>query len=164
MVEIERSEDERGFFARSWCQMEFGENKLENNLAQGNIAFNHLRGTLRGMHFQKTPFEEVKLVRCTMGALFDVAIDLRPDSPTHKKWIGVELSASNRRMLYVPKGFAHGYQTLQDNTEIFYHTSQFYHPESAWGVRHNDQAFGIQWPLEVSAISKNDVNWPDYVV
>lgn len=162
IIDIRRIEDERGFFARGFCQNEFKTFNLNPNMVQLNIAFNHRRGTLRGMHFQKAPWEEAKLIRCTKGAIYDVIIDLRQDSPTHGEWIGAELTEENRRMLYAPEGFAHGYQTLEDNTEIYYQTSQFYAPESATGVRFDDPVFTVRWPLSVEVISNQDRNWPSY--
>jgi dTDP-4-dehydrorhamnose 3,5-epimerase len=161
-IEIKRIVDERGFFARGWCQNEFREHGLNPKLAQLNIAHNHKSGTLRGMHFQNAPKAEAKLVRCTRGAIFDVIIDLRRDSPTHGQWIGAELTAENHQMLYVPEGFAHGYQTLVDDTEIYYLTSEFYAPGCASGVKFDDPAFGIQWPLAVELVSNQDRNWPSY--
>jgi len=162
IIDIKEIADERGFFARGWCQDEFETHGLNPNIVQLNIGFNHKRGTLRGMHFQKAPKAEVKLVRCTRGAIFDVLIDLRRNSPTYGQWLGVELTEENHRMLYVPEGFAHGYQTLVDRTEICYQTSEFYAPELASGVCFDDPAFGIQWPLAVEIISNRDRNWPPY--
>ncbi len=162
VIEIEKREDHRGFFARAWCKKEFEAHSLNTDLVQINVGYSKKRGTLRGMHFQTKPYEECKLVRCTTGAVVDVIIDLRPESPTYKKWIGVELTAENRTMLYVPEGFAHGYQTLVDHTEVVYHTSQLYAPEHATGVRYDDPAFGIVWPLPVEAISDADKSWPLY--
>ena len=162
IIDIERREDHRGFFARSWCQREFKSYGLNPALVQINVGFNKRKGTLRGMHFQLAPLEEVKVVRCNMGAVYDVIIDLRPDSSTHKQWTGVELTADNHRMLYIPEGCAHGYQTTMDNSEIYYQTSQFYAPEYAVGVRYNDPVFGINWPLEIEVISDADRSWPDY--
>ena len=138
IIEPERLEDNRGFFARAWCKKEFETHGLNSRLVQCNISFNKSSGTLRGMHYQVAPYEEAKLVRCTMGAIYDVIIDLRPDSATYMDWIGVELTADNRKMLYVPENFAHGYQTLNDNTEVFYQVSQFYSPEFETGVRWDD--------------------------
>ncbi len=164
IIEPERIEDTRGFFARAWCKNEFNTHGLNSRLVQCNIAFNKTQGTLRGMHYQATPHEEIKLVRCTKGAIYDVIVDLRPGSPTHVKWIGVELTEQNHKMLYVPEGFAHGYQTLTDNTEVFYQVSQFYSPESERGVRWDDPAFGIKWPeTDNLVISEKDKNWPDYL-
>jgi dTDP-4-dehydrorhamnose 3,5-epimerase len=162
VIDIERREDNRGFFARIWCKDELDAHGLNTQIVQSNIGFSTRKGTLRGMHYQAAPFEEVKLVRCTHGAVYDVIVDLRPDSPTHKRWIGVELTAGNRRMLYVPAGFAHGYQTLTDDTELFYHTSQLYAPQAASGARYDDSAFGIAWPLPIQVISEADQCWPAY--
>lgn len=164
IIEPERLEDERGFFARTWCQREFEEHGLNPCLVQCNIAFNKKKGTLRGMHYQIAPHEEAKVVRCTQGAIYDVIIDLRPTSPTVRQWVGVELTADNRRMLYIPEGFAHGFQTLADNTEIFYQMSDFYHPKYARGVRWNDPAFGIEWPLAVQMISTKDQQFADFAL
>jgi dTDP-4-dehydrorhamnose 3,5-epimerase len=163
VIDVEPIEDDRGFFARAWCRREFSEHGLSTDLAQANMSFNKRKGTLRGMHFQKAPHAEVKLVRCTRGAIYDVIVDLRPGSPTHSRWVGVELTAENRRMLYVPEGFAHGFQTLEDNTEIFYLVSEFYTPESEGGVRWSDPVFDIEWPLGApTEISDKDRSWPDY--
>ena len=162
IIEPERREDSRGFFARVWCRKEFLAEGLNGQLVQCNISYNKEKGTLRGMHYQVAPFAEIKLVRCTMGAMYDVIIDLRPQSPTYLQWVAVELTAENRKMLYVPENFAHGYQTLVDNTEVFYQVSQFYVPDSEGGVRYNDPAFGIKWPMDVQGISDKDGSWPDY--
>lgn len=159
IVEPEIITDERGFFACSWSPVEFEQQGLNPRLVQCNISFNNQRGTLRGMHFQAKPHEEAKLVRCTRGALYDVAIDLRTGSPSRYQWVAVELTADNRRMLYIPEGFAHGYQTLADETEVFYQMSESYHPESAGGLRWNDPAIGIEWPLSVTVISPRDQNY-----
>jgi dTDP-4-dehydrorhamnose 3,5-epimerase len=156
VIEPELIEDERGFFALSWLPEEFAGRGLNPRLAQCNISFNWLKGTLRGMHFQAAPHEEAKSVRCTRGAIFDVVVDLRPDSPTRYRWSAVELTAENRRMLYVPEGFAHGYQTLEDATEVFYQVSETYHPESARGLRWDDPRLDITWPLPVTRISARD--------
>ena len=164
IIDIKKIEDERGFFARAWCQNEFKTYNLNPNMAQLNVAFSHKRGTIRGMHYQESPWQEAKLVRCTNGGIYDVIIDLRRDSPTHEQWIGVELTEENRRMLYAPEGFAHGYQTLQDDTEMYYQTTQFYAPEFARGVRFDDPVFGIVWPLSVEIISNQDRSWPDYSI
>lgn len=161
-VELKRIEDARGFFARAWCRQEFTEHGLNPDLKQMNVAFSHRRGTLRGMHFQESPHAEAKLVRCTRGALYDVIIDLRPASPTFRRWLGVELTADNRQMLYVPEGCAHGYQTLADETEMYYQTTEFYAPRAARGVRYNDPAFAVKWPLPVAVISEADQQWPDF--
>jgi dTDP-4-dehydrorhamnose 3,5-epimerase len=162
VVEPEAVEDERGFFARTWCQREFEARGLNPRLVQCGISFNKKRGTLRGMHYQIKPCEEAKLVRCTWGAIYDVVIDLRPDSPTFKRWLAMELTAENRRMLYVPEGFAHGFQTLEDNTEVFYQMSEFYAPECARGVRWDDPAFDIPWPAGELIISSRDRSYPDF--
>jgi dTDP-4-dehydrorhamnose 3,5-epimerase len=162
IIDIKRIEDNRGFFARAWCRNEFEAHDLNPKVAQANVSFSPRRSTLRGMHYQKAPWTEAKLVRCTKGAIYDVIIDLRPDSLTHKQWIGVELTEENRRMLYAPEGFAHGFQTLVDNTEVYYQTTQFYAPEFATGVRFDDPAFGIVWPLPVEVISNQDRNWSAY--
>jgi dTDP-4-dehydrorhamnose 3,5-epimerase len=163
IIEIEPLEDERGFFARSFCQKEFEEHGLNPQIVQCNISYNKKKGTLRGMHYQVAPYEEARLVRCTMGAIFDVIIDLHPNSHTFKKWEAIELTATNRRMLYIPEGFAHGFQTLQDNTEVFYQMSEFYDPQSAKGVRWNDPAFEIVWPDDVRVISDRDRQYPDFI-
>ncbi|NOU66743.1 dTDP-4-dehydrorhamnose 3,5-epimerase [Paenibacillus sp. LMG 31461] len=146
IIELDKIEDERGFFARSWCRDEFEQRRMNPNLVQCNISYNKKKGTLRGMHYQCAPHEEAKLVRCTRGAIYDVIVDLRPESETYKKWISVELTADNRTMLYIPEGFAHGFQTLQDETEVFYQMSESYEPKCARGVRWDDPAFGIAWP------------------
>ena len=163
LITPEPIEDERGFFARSWCAREFAEHGLDASLAQCNISFNRLRGTLRGMHFQAEPHAEVKLVRCTRGSVYDVIVDLRPDSPTYCRWEGFELNEENRRMMYVPQGFAHGFQTLTDGAELFYQMSDFYVAGRARGVGAHDPAFGIEWPLPVTAISQADRSYPEFV-
>ncbi len=152
-------EDERGFFARLWTPEEFEERGLNPRLVQSNISYNRRKGTLRGMHFQVKPHEEAKLVRCTRGALYDVALDIRPDSPTYLQWEAIELTEENRLMFYVPEGFAHGYQTLEDETEVFYQMSELYHPASARGLRWDDPALGLNWPLPVSVISQRDTQF-----
>ena len=162
IIEVRRIGDERGFFGRLWCKKEFDEHGLVSSIAQSNIGVSKSKGTLRGLHYQKTPHEEVKIVRCPRGAIFDVIVDLRPESPTYKKWFGVELSQENAQMLYVPQGCATGYLTLRDDTEIYYHATEYYHPESATGVRYDDPAFGIEWPGEVRVISDNDKSWPRF--
>jgi dTDP-4-dehydrorhamnose 3,5-epimerase len=161
LIEIEPVSDHRGFFARSWCEHEFGEHGLKSNLVQCNISFNTKKGTLRGMHYQIKPHEEAKLVRCTQGSIYDVIIDIRPDSPTFKLWYGLNLSCLNRKMLYIPEGFAHGFQTLEDNTEVFYQMSNFYHGESARGVKWDDPDIGIDWILKDNLIiSERDQGYP----
>ena len=162
VIDIEKHEDERGFFARSWCRLEFEAHGLNSNLTQCNISFNPHKGTLRGLHYQTKPFEEVKLVRCTRGSLCDIIIDLRPDSPTYKKHLRVTLTAENRRMLYVPENFAHGFLTLEKNTEVFYQISEFYAPESQRGVRWNDPVLAVAWPREPKFISQQDRSYPDF--
>lgn len=164
IIDIKKYEDERGFFARAWCQEEFEAHGLVSRVVQANISFNKHKGTLRGMHFQVAPYAETKLVRCTRGAIYDAIIDLRPESPSYGEWLGVELTAENYRMLYVPKGFAHGFQTLADNVEVTYQVSQFYTPQAEGGIRYDDPAFGIQWPLAVTVMSEKDKNWPDYTL
>lgn len=164
IIEPERVEDQRGFFARTWCQDEFERHGLNSKLVQCSISFNKKKNTLRGMHYQAAPHEEAKLVRCTQGGIFDVIIDLRSDSPTRKQHVIVRLTAVNRLMLYIPAGIAHGFQTLEDDTEVFYQMSEFYYPEAARGVRWDDPAFGIAWPPVVQRImSERDRNWPDYI-
>jgi dTDP-4-dehydrorhamnose 3,5-epimerase len=163
VVDLERRDDERGFFARTWCANEFAEHGLSTDIVQCNLSFNRRRATLRGMHFQREPHAEAKLIRCTRGAIYDAIIDLRPESPTYLRWIGVDLTADNRRALYVPEGFAHGYQTLVDDTETFYQVSEFYSPGFEDGVRWNDPAFGIEWPYpDAPLLSAKDASWPDY--
>lgn len=159
MIEPDPHEDERGRFMRAWCLQEFGEQGLNFLPMQANLGFSPHPGTIRGMHFQHGPAREAKLVRCTRGAIFDVALDLRPNSCSYGKWYGVKLSAENGRMIYIPEGCAHGYQTMEENTEMFYFTSQFYTPDAAGGVRYDDPAFNIQWPLEVTVISEQDSHW-----
>lgn len=160
LIEPQLQRDERGFFARTWCQHEFKAHGLNPRLVQCNISFNPKRATLRGLHYQIAPHAEAKVVRCTMGAIYDAVIDLRPESPTFKQWLAVKLSAENRRMLYIPEGLAHGFETLMDATEVFYQMSEIYHPECARGVRWNDQVFEIDWPLPVSVISEKDNSYP----
>jgi len=162
VVDLEKREDERGFFARTWCVGEFEAHGLNTRLVQCSLSFNTRKGTLRGLHYQVKPHEEAKLVRCTAGALCDVIVDLRRDSPTYKRHVSVDLTAGNRTMLYVPEGFAHGFLTLEDATEVFYQISEFQAPEQARGVRWNDPALGIAWPGEVKVISERDRSWPDF--
>jgi dTDP-4-dehydrorhamnose 3,5-epimerase len=163
LIALEPTRDNRGFFARTFCVEEFAAHGLEDNFPQHSISFSARKGTLRGMHFQRNPHGEVKLVRCTRGAIWDVIIDIRPDSPTYRGWQGFELSSSNSRQLYIPKGFAHGFQTLSDDVEVSYLISAPYKPESAHGIRYNDPAFGISWPLSVTEISEKDLHWPDFL-
>ena len=163
IIEIEAHEDERGFFARAWCEDEFLEHGLNPKMKQCNISFNHKKGTLRGMHYQMDPYGEVKIVRCTKGAIFDVVIDLRLNSSTYKQHVSVELNEENRRMLYIPEGFAHGFQTLEDNTEVFYQMASSFVPEAANGVRWNDSVFNIKWPEEKNrVISARDKTYADF--
>jgi dTDP-4-dehydrorhamnose 3,5-epimerase len=164
VVDLEKREDERGFFARAWCRDEFAQAGLSTDIVQCNVSFNHHQGTIRGMHYQTAPHEEVKLVRCTRGAVYDVIIDLRPESKTYMSWIGVELTAENRRMIYVPEGFAHGYQTLCDDVETFYQVSAFYTPGAEQGIRWDDPAFAIEWPEPKEiVISEKDRSWPEFI-
>jgi dTDP-4-dehydrorhamnose 3,5-epimerase len=161
LIRQKKIEDHRGYFARAWCREEFIQHGLNPNMLQLNTALSLQRGTVRGMHYQEKPHEEAKLMRCTRGAIYDVIIDLRPDSPTCGQWHGEELTGSNGTMLYAPEGFAHGYQTLLNDTEMCYMTSALYAPEAARGVRYDAVAFGIRWPLPVTAISEQDRKWPD---
>ena len=160
-IEPTRHVDERGFLARTWCREEFAAQGVHVDWVQCNVSFNERRGTLRGMHYQAAPWEEAKLVRCTMGAIYDVIVDLRPESPTFGRWMACELSAENRRMIYIPGRFAHGFQTLEDRSEVFYQMSAPYHPEAARSVRWNDPAFAIDWPLAPSCMSERDRSIPD---
>jgi dTDP-4-dehydrorhamnose 3,5-epimerase len=162
VIELDKKEDERGFFARSWCQQEFDEHGLNPRLVQCNISYNAKKGTLRGMHYQVDPYCEAKLVRCTRGAIFDVILDLRPTSPTFEQWLAVNLTEVNYKMLYIPESLAHGFQTLVDETEVFYQMSEFHHPECARGIRWDDPAFGINWPLVNPIISKKDKMYRDF--
>lgn len=163
VVEPEPRADERGFFARTFCVEEFRAHNLNPRLVQCSVSFNRRRGTLRGMHWQAAPREEAKLVRCSHGAIFDVIVDLRPDSPSFRRWFSVELSAANRLMLHVPEGVAHGFLTLADDTEVFYQMSEHYAPECARGARWNDPAFGIVWPDGDKIIHPRDAAYPDFV-
>jgi dTDP-4-dehydrorhamnose 3,5-epimerase len=162
VVRLNRIEDDRGYFARGWCREEFIQHKLNPEIKQLNIGFSHKSGTIRGMHYQLAPHDEAKFVRCTRGAIYDVIIDLRAGSPTLGRWYGVELTADNGAMVYAPEGCAHGYQTLKDETETYYMTSALYVPSAVRGVRYDDPAFGVKWPVAVSAISAADRDWPDY--
>ena len=161
-IDLEKREDDRGFFARAWCQKEFETHRLVSRVVQANTSFNKQKGTLRGMHYQIAPRPEAKTIRCLRGAIYDVIIDMRSNSPSYKKWFGVELTAANRTMLHVPEGFAHGFITLEDDTEVFYLVSEFYSPECERGVRYNDPAFAIAWPAHVQVISPKDNSWPDF--
>ncbi|HEY9115346.1 MAG TPA: dTDP-4-dehydrorhamnose 3,5-epimerase [Bacteroidales bacterium] len=162
IIEIERIGDERGFFGRQWCQNEMTRMGLNAKIAQVNTSLNKEKGTLRGLHFQKFPYQETKLIRCIRGRIFDVIVDLRPDSVTFKKWFGLELAQDNYKMLYAPDNFAHGFITLEDNSEILYLVSQFYHPEAEAGLRWNDPQFSIEWPGQVKVISEKDKFRPDF--
>lgn len=162
VIEPELIEDERGFFARSWCQGEFAEHGLDIDISQCNVSWNKTQGTIRGMHYQAHPHGEAKVIRCTRGSIFDVIVDIRQDSLTCGKWISVNLSSDNHRMLYVPQGFAHGFQSLCDDCEVFYQLSASYHSESAAGLRYDDPAIGIDWPLEVTAVSSRDLSFLPY--
>jgi dTDP-4-dehydrorhamnose 3,5-epimerase len=159
LIEPEKHEDHRGFFARAWCQREFAAHGLTTAFVQGNISFNKKKGTLRGLHYQAAPYGEAKLVRVTQGALYDVIVDLRQDSPARGQWLAVELSAENYRMLYIPAGVAHGFQTLADNTEVFYQMSEFHHPDAARGIRWDDPELNIPWPLPQPIMSPRDLSF-----
>ena len=163
ILDVERRGDERGFFGRGWCQRELEAQGLVAGFVQGNIAWSAKKGTIRGPHFQVPPFQEIKLVRCTRGAVWDVIVDLRPASPTYLEWTAIELTAASRRQIYVPKDFAHGYQTLMDDTEVCYEVTEYYRPEAERGIRWNDPQFGIAWPDVVSpTVSPKDCGWPDF--
>lgn len=163
IIDLERHEDERGFFARAWDEQELAARGLSSRVVQCNISWNEKAGTTRGMHFQRPPHAEVKLIRCTRGAIWDVIADIRPESPAYGRWVGVELTAENRRTLYVPEGFAHGYQTLEDDTETFYQVSAFYAPGAEGGIRWDDPALGIEWPdADERVISAKDRAWPPF--
>lgn len=162
VIDPERLGDERGFFARSWCEREFKDHGIETKFVQCNISFNQKMGTLRGMHYQAALYEEAKMIRCTMGAIYDVIADLRPKSLTYKEWVSAELTSDNRRMIYIPKGFAHGFLTLTDNSEVFYMMSEFYAPGFGRGIKWNDPVLGITWPAEVRVISSQDQSYPDF--
>ncbi len=159
IIDIEPREDKRGFFARTFCAQEFIKHGLEVTNVQCSVAFNHKQGIIRGMHYQDRPLTEAKLVRCTTGAIYDVIVDMRPDSPTYLAHVGVELSAENRRSLYVPEMFAHGYQTLTDDTEVLYQMNKLYAPGYECGLRYDDPILGIKWQLPISEIADKDLNW-----
>jgi dTDP-4-dehydrorhamnose 3,5-epimerase len=160
IIELEEKHDHRGFFARTFCAKEFEAHGLKPEVAQCNLSFNHKKGTLRGMHYQVPPAAETKLIRCTKGGIYDVIIDMRPESPTFLQFIGVELTEENHRALYVPEMFAHGYQALSDGAEVMYQVGEFYTPGCERGLRYDDPFFNIPWPLEVTVISEKDTNWP----
>lgn len=162
IIDLDKHEDERGFFARAWCATEFEAHGLPTRMVQANLSYNRRRGTLRGMHYQAAPHPEAKVIRCIRGALYDVLVDIRPGSPTFAQWVGAELTAENRTMLYIPEGCAHGFQTLTEDTEALYLMSAFYVPGAARGFRYDDPAFRITWPLPVSLISDKDSSWPPY--
>ena len=162
IIELEKLEDERGFFARTWDQKLFEENGLNSRIVQCSISFNKLKGTIRGLHFQIPPHEEAKLVSCIKGKIFDVIVDLRSSSDTYKKWFSIELNDQNKKMLYIPEGFAHGFQTLEDNTLVYYQISEIYSPEHARGVRWDDNTFQIEWPLKKTVISKKDSSYQSF--
>lgn len=162
IIDPERVEDNRGFFARSWCKKEFEAHGIHALPVQINTSYSKQRGTIRGIHYQLEPFAETKLMRCIQGAIYDVILDLRPGSPTYRQWIAVELSASSQRMVFVPEGCAHGFQSLEDHSVALYQVSQFYSPLHERGIRYNDPAFSIEWPLEVSVISEKDCRWDDF--
>jgi dTDP-4-dehydrorhamnose 3,5-epimerase len=160
IIDVKRLEDERGLFGRVWCKKEFEEHGLNPNVLQANVSYNKRRGTLRGMHYQVAPYSETKTIRCTSGSLYDVIIDIRPHSPTFKQWIGVELSAENYKMIYVPEGFAHGFITLEDHTSVHYMMTGYYTPGADAGINFNDPTFNIQWPLKPTIISDKDKSLP----
>ena len=162
IIELEKREDHRGFFARSWDANIFEQHGLVGRVVQQNIGFSKIKGTIRGLHYQKAPHQETKLVRCTRGAIFDVIVDLRPDSETFQQWLGVKLTMDDNRLLYVPKDFAQGFQSLEENSEIMYLVSEVYTPAAEAGIRYTDPAIGIQWPLPVSMITEKDAHLPDF--
>jgi dTDP-4-dehydrorhamnose 3,5-epimerase len=164
LIDVEPREDERGFFARTWCRQEFAARGLDTEIAQESVSYNRLRGTVRGLHFQQPPHEENKIVKCTRGTIFDVIVDVRPCSSSYLRWQRFELTAENRRAVYIPKGLAHGFQTLVEHCEIAYQISAFYAPESAAGYRYDDAAFRIAWPLPVTMISERNLGWPKFTV
>ncbi len=162
LIDVERRSDDRGFNARAWCEREFEAQGLVSRMVQANTIVNHRKGTLRGLHYQAGAAAEAKVFRCVRGAIFDVIVDLREESPTYTQWFGVELTAESRRMLYVPRRFAQGFVTLADDTELFYHVSAFYAPECERGIRYDDPAIGIAWPVGPTVISEKDLGWPDF--
>ncbi len=162
LIEMELVEDNRGFFARSFCQEEFKHHGIDLDIRQCNFSFNKKKGTLRGMHYQSSPYEEEKLITCIKGSIYDVIIDLRSGSPTYCQWFSAELSSKNQNMLYIPKGFAHGFQALEDDSVVFYQMSEYYHPENAKGVKWDDSEFEIKWPHDISAISQKDKDYSLY--
>lgn len=162
VIELNKIEDDRGFFARSWCKQEMDDNGLNSNVVQVNTSLSYKMGTIRGMHYQKHPFEETKLIKCTKGSIYDVIIDLRPDSPSYKRWFGIELNEENHKMLYVPEKFAHGFITLKDNSETTYFATQFFNPDAAVGLLYNDPQFNINWPIDAKVISDKDKYAPNF--
>lgn len=164
IITLEVKTDERGFFARSFCKKEMEEIGLESQFVQCNISYNHKKGTIRGLHYQSSPYGEIKIVSCRRGAIYDVIVDIRKASPTYGKWIGVELSEKNNQAIYIPEGFAHGFQTLSDNSEVFYHMGNYYYPEAANGIRWNDPNLGIGWPSTEIIISEQDKNLPGFLL
>ena len=162
LIDLEPMCDNRGFFSRTFCVQEFAAQGLETKFVQHSLSFSAVRGTLRGMHFQTPPHDEVKVVECSKGAIFDIIVDIRPQSPAFRRWQGFELTAANRRQLYVPAGFAHGFQTLSADAEVRYLISAFYEPSAARGFRHDDPAFAISWPLPIKVLSSKDRLWPDF--
>jgi len=162
IIDIEPISDERGFFARTFCKKEFLQRGLDSEFVQCSISYNKKRGTLRGMHYQISPYDETKIVSCIKGSIYDVVLDLRPSSDTFRQWVAVDLNDRNHRFLYIPKGCAHGFQTMEDDTEVYYQISEFYHPESARGLRWDDPAFGIEWPIQVANVSARDLTFPLY--
>ena len=163
IIDVSKVNDERGFFGRAWCKKEFGEVGLNTDAVQANVSYNKYRGTIRGMHYQVAPFTESKTVRCTSGSIFDVIIDIRPDSSTFKQWIGVELTADSFRMLYVPDGFAHGFITLEDHSSVHYMVTEYYTPGAEAGIRFDDSAFNIEWPIQPKVVSDKDKSHPPFV-
>ena len=162
LIEIKKIEDQRGFFGRSWCQDEFKAHGLNADIKQKNTSLTIKKGTIRGMHYQVNPFQETKFIRCTRGSIYDVIIDLRPDSPTFLQWVGNELTENNYRMVYVPENFAHGFITLENNTEVYYPVTEFYTPGAERGIRWNDKVFNIEWPIPVEIVSEKDASHPDF--
>ncbi len=163
IIDIEKQVDERGFFARTWDENKIKEKGLNSKIVQCSISFNLKKGTLRGMHFQKNPYQETKIVSCTKGSIFDVIIDLRSNSNTYKEWFGIKLNSNEHKSIFIPEGFAHGFQSLEDETEVFYQISEFYKPSHSRGIRWNDPVFDINWPLNNPIISKKDLVWNDFV-
>jgi dTDP-4-dehydrorhamnose 3,5-epimerase len=162
LIEVKKIQDDRGFFGRAWCQKEFEEHGLNGNVKQINTSLTHKKGTIRGMHYQVDPYQETKFIRCTRGRIYDVIIDLRPESPTFMKWVGNELSADNYKMVYVPGNFAHGFVALEDHSEVYYPVTEFYTPGAERGIRFNDRAFNIQWPIPIEVVSEKDASHPDF--